>query len=65
MIDALADGETDAASESAEALLDWLRRGGFSPQPLTRVLSYDWGRMICQFVCGQVLTASRKQEIDE
>ena len=64
MLDALADGEFDAASEAADTLMDWLRRGGFPPQPLTRVLSDDWHRIVCQFVCEQVLKASTKQGID-
>ena len=64
MLDALADGESDAAIEAAVALMDWLRRGGFPPQPLTRVLTDKWDRKVCQFVCEQVLKASPKQEID-
>ena len=31
MIQALVDDEDDLASEYADALYDWLERGGFSP----------------------------------
>lgn len=65
MLDAIAAGDFDAASESAEALLNWLRSGGFPPQPLTRVLSDDWDRTICLFVCGQVLAACPTQKVDQ
>ena len=65
MLDALADGESDAAIEAAEALMDWLIRGGFPPRPLTRVLTDTWDRKVCQFVCEQVLKVCPKQEIDQ
>lgn len=65
MLDAVSDGDFESASEAAEALLNWLRRGGFPPQPLTRVLTDDWDRMICQFVCGKVLATSGKKEINQ
>lgn len=64
MLDAVAAGDVDAATEAAEALMNWLTRGGFPPQPLTRVLSDDWDRKICEFVCGEILAASRNQEIE-
>ena len=64
MLDALAAGDVDAAIEAAEALMDWLARGGFPPQPLTRVLSDDWDRKVCRFVCGEILKASRNQEVE-
>jgi len=65
MLDAVTAGDVDAASEAAEALMNWLTRGGIPPQPLTRVLTDDWDRMICQFVCGKVLVTSDKQEINQ
>jgi len=64
MLEALAAEDFDAASEAAAALDRWLQRGGFPPQPLTRVLSDYWNRKICQFVCGQVFEAICNREIN-
>ncbi|TWT60827.1 hypothetical protein [Rubinisphaera italica] len=64
MLDAFAAGDLEAAAVAAEVLMDWLKRGGFPPQPLTRVLSDDWDRLICEFICGQVFEAFQNQEIE-
>lgn len=63
MIDALATGDFEAAADAAEVLTDWLKRGGFPPQSLSRGLPADWDRSVCLFVCGQVLANFRNQEM--
>ncbi len=62
MLDALAAYDFTTASEAAESLMEWLRRGGFPPQPLTRVLSDDWDREICQFVCERIQREIQNEE---
>lgn len=61
MLDAISEGVFPEAKHRADALLDWLEKGGFPPQPLTRVLSDDWDRMVCRYVCQKVLTTESKR----
>lgn len=62
MIQALVDEEADQASEFADALYDWLERGGFSPKVLPDFGQTDdpqsslsqLDRKIAFFVCATV-----------
>jgi len=54
MLEAISANDMFEAGLRAEGLMDWLDRGGFPPQPLSRVLPVDWDRMICRYVCQKV-----------
>jgi len=62
MLEAIAVGNLDEATEKAEALLGWLDRKGFPPQTLTRVLPVEWDRKLCRFLCRQVLAGEAMKE---
>ena len=56
---AVAANDLEEAELRAEALLDWLSRGGFPPQVFSRVLSDEWDRCVCQHTCRKVLLAAK------
>ena len=58
MLDAIAESDLAKAELRAEALLDWIDRGGFVPQTLMRVLPAEWDRVVCQHLCRRVLWAA-------
>lgn len=50
LLEALTEGDWHEAFESAEALLDWLDRGGFPPEPARKWLGdSDAIRVACRF----------------
>ena len=59
MLDAIAESNMLDAELRAEALLDWIDRGGFVPQTLTRVLPDEWDRLICRYLCRKILIAAK------
>ena len=62
MLESISAGDFFEAELRAEALLHWLDRGGFAPQPLSRVLSEEWDRLICRYLCRKVLIAAKPPE---
>jgi predicted ATP-grasp superfamily ATP-dependent carboligase len=63
MIEAIIDGDREAASELANSLIDWLDRGGFSPVVLPELgqaardsesPAYLLDRMIVSYVCARI-----------
>lgn len=65
MLNAMVEGDFEEAGVKADDLTAWLDRGGFPPQPLTRVLSDVWDTMICRFVCRMVLEHAANSERNE
>lgn len=61
MLEAIAANDMFEADLRAEGLIDWLDRGGFPPQPLSRVLPVEWDRMICRYVCRKVMLAAQNE----
>jgi len=58
LLSAYADGDWNHVEELAEALLDWLQRGGFPPRAVTGShMGQDWDRVIalagCRFAVRQ------------
>ncbi len=58
MLEAVATKDLIEAEIRAEALLNWLKRGGFAPQTFARVLPAEWDRMICRYLCRKVIIAA-------
>lgn len=65
MIQSLIDNDVSSASDFADALTEWLARGGFPPTALPQVgqsacsldsLARQLDRMIVDFVCARVRT---------
>lgn len=59
MLEAIATNDSIEAELRAKALLDWLNRGGFAPQTVSRVLPAEWGRLICRYLCRKVMLAAK------
>ena len=59
MLEAVATNDFNEAELRAEALLDWLSRGGFAPQTVSRVLPAEWDRLICRYLCRKVMLATK------
>ena len=59
MLEAVATNDFHEAELRAEALLDWLSRGGFAPQTVSRVLPAEWDRLICRYLCRKVMLATK------
>ena len=56
LLDALKQNDHDESRELAEALLEWLRRGGFPPIVVgDESLGADWHRSIAAFICRCVV----------
>ena len=63
MLDAIAEDNLSDAEACADSLLGWIERGGFVPQTLKRTVPGEWNRLICDYVCREVLrTASSSRE---
>ena len=46
--------------ELAEGLLEWLHRGGFPPQPVSkREMGDEWNRAVAVSACRLALSAAR------
>lgn len=59
MLEAIAIKDLFEAELRAEALLDWLDRGGFAPQTVSRLLPSEWDRLICRYLCRKVMLAAK------
>jgi hypothetical protein len=57
LLETLAGDDLMDAELRAEALLQWLDRGGFPPQTSLRVLPSLWDEAICRYVCRRVMLA--------
>jgi hypothetical protein len=55
MLDAIAEDNLSDAEACADSLLGWIERGGFVPQTLKRTVPGEWDRLICDYVCREVL----------
>ncbi|REJ90680.1 MAG: hypothetical protein DWQ35_15885 [Planctomycetota bacterium] len=59
LLQALIDDDWPAAYDAAEALAEWLRRGGFPPQIVTRFPPEDpLHRRFALAVCARILQGS-------
>ncbi len=58
LLEAIARKDLEAAEIHAENLAGWLTKGGFAPQPFSRLLTEDWDRQVCLYVCRRVLIAA-------
>lgn len=61
MLEAISASDFFEAELRADALMEWLRKDGFPPQTLTRVLSADWDRRICRYVCRKVMMTATER----
>ena len=59
MLEAVAANDFVEAELRAGALLDWLDRGGFAPQTVSRVLPTEWDRLICRYLCQKIQLAAK------
>jgi hypothetical protein len=55
LLAAFAEGDWDAVEEHANALQDWLHRGGFPPIVGPRDLGPDWSRALALAGCAFAL----------
>ncbi len=56
LLDAWEQGDRETAAEAAEALVDWLKRQGFSPQTQPRrTFEEAFNRVIAEAVCRYVI----------
>jgi len=61
LLSALADRDWDRVDELSDALLGWLKRGGFPPRTLgTEQIGNDWHREIAALVCNLAAAEARK-----
>lgn len=58
LLEAIARKDLEAAEIHAENLAEWLNKGGFAPQVFNRLLTEDWDRQVCHYVCRRVLIAA-------
>lgn len=60
LLDAYTDGDWPVVEELAEGLLQWLHRGGFPPQPVSkRDMGDSWNRTIAVSACRFALSTAR------
>lgn len=59
MLEAIAVEDLFEADLRAEGLLNWLDRGGFAPQTLSRSLPDEWDQLICRYLCRKVMLAAQ------
>ncbi len=62
LLEAIAVEDLFAAELRAEALIEWLDKGGFAPQACQRLLPNEWDRRICRYVCRKVVFAAHSSE---
>jgi hypothetical protein len=65
MQNALKDEDWDLAIELAEALLAWLKGGGFPPVIGDKDLPYGWHRQLAEAGTRFVIIAAGFEQIDE
>ena len=51
MLCAVSQREWDEAQEFAEALLEWMRKGGVPPQTVNANMRHQWNRAMAEFGC--------------
>ena len=62
LLSAYAEGDWDRVEELAEALLQWLKRGGFPPRATTGSdLGREWDQQIAVAGCRFAATRARKE----
>lgn len=62
MLDALVQRDWDQAFERAEALLEWMRKGGFPPQTAAVTMRIQWNRTMAEFGCLMALQLVKKAQ---
>lgn len=60
MLEAFALQDWDQAVERAEALLDWMKKGGFPPQTSGIRMPRHWHRTMAEFGCLMTLQLVKK-----
>lgn len=65
MQSALIDEDWDLAAELAEALLAWLKGGGFPPVIGDKDLPYGWHRQLAEAGAKYVMVAAGLDQTDE
>lgn len=60
MLEAVALQDWDQAVERAEALLDWMKKGGFPPQTSGIGMPRHWNRTMAEFGCLMTLQLVKK-----
>lgn len=61
MLTEIAAGDYHEAELRAEGLMEWLNQDGFPPQTVYRVLSDEWDRMICRYVCRKLMMIANSE----
>ena len=60
MLDAIQQRDWPGALESAEALLAWMKKGGFPPQTTAVAMRPQWNRATAEFGCLLALQIVRQ-----
>ena len=51
MLTAIVQRDWDRAFETSEALLSWMKNGGFPPQTSAVTMRHQWNRAMAEFGC--------------
>ena len=66
LLEAYSHGDWSVVVELAEGLLEWLHRGGFPPQPVSkREMGDEWNRAVAVSACRFALSAARIDQTGE
>lgn len=60
MLAAIVQRDWDRAFETSEALLSWMKNGGFPPQTSAVTMRPQWNRAMAEFGCLLVLQLVRQ-----
>ena len=60
MLTAILQKDWEQVSEFAEALLSWMKRGGFPPQATAVTMPARWNRAQAEFGCLQALQLAKQ-----
>ncbi len=62
MLTAILQKDWEQVSEFAEALLTWMKRGGFPPQTTAVTMPARWNRAQAEFGCLQALQLVKQSQ---
>ena len=63
LLEAYTHGDWSVVEELAEGLLEWLHRGGFPPQPVSkREMGDAWNRAVAAFACRFALSEAKTDQ---
>lgn len=62
MLTAILQKDWEQVSEFAEALLSWMKLGGFPPQTTAVTMLANWNRPLAEFGCLQALQLVKQSQ---